>query len=428
MPAPPTVGAPARGMALLDGLEHLSKTVSEIWWTGHSQLLTAACHSTFEIFHHRPPPLSTPPVAHAGRQRVLLAFQPSEELERWAADAQVTLALPSRGVLRAAGDKIELLALAAGAGVQTPAALVVGDADPHEAGELWARAGERPLVAQLACDNLTGAGTRAVDGEQELARCLTEWRGERVKFAERLEGLPLTVSGCVTGEDVLVSSVSHQLVGYPRLTGMWGRHCGNQLVEDDELPPGVGARARGACTAIGRQLRELGFAGMFGLDLLASSEGVVLIEINPRIQGVSSLANWAEVAGGLLPLPCAHVLAFLDATPSASRLAPARLPLSQIVLYARGLTRPDGAPELGRYRLIGGELAQIDGRMELPGLDAQEALVWPFVEPRTAPAPGSKLVVLQFARHVAPITAGRHLEDWTEPWLAATERAFGVSR
>ncbi|MEV6986460.1 ATP-grasp domain-containing protein [Sphaerisporangium sp. NPDC051017] len=132
-----------------------------------------------------------------------------------------------------------------------------------------------------------------------------------------------------------MSGVSHQMVGYGPLTDVWGAHCGNQLVDGSDLTEGVAAACERVTRALGRVLREIGFLGLFGLDLLVTPDGrVVVLEINPRFQRVTSLLNAAERAAGLLPMPGVHVLAFvLDALPKAAPGAPAP-GYSQVVGYA----------------------------------------------------------------------------------------------
>jgi ATP-grasp domain len=354
---------------------------------------------------------------------VAIAFEADDATVAWAKEAGLLLLLPPRAVVDAVADKIKLLDLAAAAGVATPRATVAADARPEDAAHLWRRAGGGPLVAQLRRNNLTGAGTRPVGSQDELRECLAAWRGEEVKLAEFVDGLPLTVSGCVGPDRTLVSGISHQLVGYPRLTAVWGAHCGNQLLDDDDLPPGAARACRQMAAAIGEQLRGGGFRGMFGLDLLADAGRVLAVEINPRIQSVTSLLNVAEVEAGLLPAPGAHVLSYLLDRLPEPRCAPGPVPpLSQLVLYARRGGALLTGPPAGRLRLSDGALLPAAGcQDQLSDLASDEALLWPFAGPGDVVRPGDRLVVVQFTGRAAPVSTERRLHERAMRWLDAVE-------
>ena len=235
-------------------------------------------------------------------------------------------------IVRSAGDKIRLLAFATAAGVPTAAATVIHALDEATAARAWRG---MPVVVQRPENDLTGDGTRLIENRTQLAALGIEWQGFDVKISEYRHGLPLTVSGCVMPGETLVSGISHQLVGIRRVTKVWGADCGNQLLDDDELPAAVVSACRTACARLGDELRNIGFLGMFGLDVLADGSAVRVIEVNPRIQGVSSLINSAERDAGLLPLPGAHVLGFLGVDTLNLRTTKLRARgLSQLFIYA----------------------------------------------------------------------------------------------
>ncbi|MFL5910657.1 MAG: ATP-grasp domain-containing protein [Gaiellaceae bacterium] len=413
------------GVPLVLGLQRLSALGRRISWIGRSPVLVAACQSLVSDFGFQPfpPGVSRPRIASG---EIGLAYRPDPAVQAWAAANGISLALPPGDVVDAAGNKARLLGLARVAGVTTPSATVLDRATEDAAAVLWPPA-NGALVAQLLDDDLTGAGTRLVESAAELRACLAAWRCRPVKVAELVTGLPLTVSGCVGRESVLVSGVSHQLVGYPRLTSLWGRHCGNQLVGDAELPQGAGSGCRRACLALGRALRDTGFRGMFGVDLVATAGGVVAIEINPRIQSVSSLLAWDEARSGFLPLPFAHLLEFAGRLPEPVVAGSAGTCLSQVVLYARDGGSVHEPLPAGRYVLgRGGMRPAPRDVIDLPSLGPEEALVWPFVAGGDQFEAGERLAILQFARRVAPVDGGRQLHEWTEPWLAAVESKLGA--
>lgn len=300
-------------------------------------------------------------------------------------------------------------------------------ADPAAAARCWTSGGGRPIVVQRRVNNLTGKGTRLVTGHEELRLALRDWRGERLRVSAYLPGVPLTVSGCVTGDATVASAVSHQLVGLPGLTRFWGAHCGNQLVGDNELGAGVGAQCRRVCQRVGDQLGELGFRGAFGLDLVATSDGtVVAIEINPRFQTVVSLVQAQETAAGLLPMLGTHALALLLPAVPVRRVRTAALTLSQLVVPA---TRPgvlEAVADSGCYRLDAGELRPL-GMRQLTELRPGEALVWRHALPGDRVRPGEELVLVQLPHRAAGITERPTLDPDAQAWVDTIRRNLTVT-
>ncbi|MEU4769296.1 hypothetical protein AB0H12_39235 [Actinosynnema sp. NPDC023794] len=107
-------------------------------------------------------------------------------------------------------DKIDSLRLFERADVAVPESRVPS-ADPADTASCWAAAGGRPVVVQRRVNNLTGKGTRFVTSAAQLRAVLGDWRGVRLRVSAFVPGVPLTVSGCVTGDATAVSAVSHQL-------------------------------------------------------------------------------------------------------------------------------------------------------------------------------------------------------------------------
>ncbi|TQM79138.1 ATP-grasp domain-containing protein [Saccharothrix saharensis] len=371
---------------------------------------------------------AAPPVARrvpAGRAGMSFAPEDGTGARSWAVTRGLRLLAPVRAAVAVAADKIDAMPLFDRAGVAVPESRVVL-ADPADAASCWAAGGGRPVVVQRRVNNLTGKGTRLVTGAVELRAALDEWRGERLRVSALVPGIPLTVSGCVTGGGTAASAVSHQLVGLPELTPYWGAHCGNQLVADDELPAGVGARCGQVCERVGDQLRALGYRGAFGLDLVATPDGAVLaIEINPRFQTVVSLVQAQEIAAGLLPMLGAHALASLLPSVPVRRVRAACLPLSQLVVPAAAHGVLGAVPESGCYRLDAGRLRPRPTR-RLADLRPGEALLWRHARPGDRVRPGEELVLVQLPHRVAEVGDRPALTPDARAWVDATRRAVTV--
>jgi hypothetical protein len=415
----------ACGVNLDSGLAELEALTEEIWWRGRSKLLCHACEGVLPgmRFSTAGEPAPARPTS---RRRVGLAITPDRETAAWASAHGLDLVLPPAAVVQGAGDKTQLGELAAAADVRVPASIVIRGLDKAAAARSWK--GTR-LVVQRPENDLTGGGTRFAATPAALAALATEWRGLDVKISEHCEGLPLTVSGCVMPESTLVSGISHQLVGFERVTPLPAAHCGNQLLDDEDLPAAVVSECRRACGRLGDELRRREFLGMFGIDVLAEGPVVRVIEVNPRIQGVSSLVNAAEQAAGLLPSPGAHVLAFLGGNAGEPRTATLRSRgLSQVFVYARHRGTISATLPSGTFELAGGELRHVDAAPRLDdvaGLD-DAVLAWPFVEAGDAVRPGARVIVLQFGRRVASVGERREFLDWVEPWIIAFEARLGL--
>jgi hypothetical protein len=416
----------ACGVELDSGLAMLEELTEEIWWRGRSKLLCHACDGLLPGMRFSAANEPTP-ARRGSRRRVALSLVPDRETAAWASAYGLDLMLPPAHLVQKAGDKIRLRELATAAGVRIPASTVIRGLDEAVAARLWKGA---RLVVQRPENDLTGGGTRFVETPAALAALGVEWRGADVKVTEHCEGLPLTVSGCVLPGSTLVSEISHQLVGFERVTALPAAHCGNQLLDDNELPSAVVSECRTACARLGDELRNIGFLGMFGLDVLAEGSAVQVIEVNPRIQGVSSLVNAAEQAAGLLPLPGAHVLAFLGADAGGPRTMTLRARrLSQVFVYARHQGTISTTLPSGIFELVGGELRHVDAAPRLDDVAGRydAALAWPFVEAGDAVRPGARVIVLQFGERVAPVDDRRELLDWVEPWVTAFEDNLGLS-
>ncbi|MGW4113746.1 ATP-grasp domain-containing protein [Actinosynnema sp. NPDC004786] len=412
----------------------LRDLVPELWWHDRSPFLGDSARAAlpwlrYEHRDHRaeaaagsPAPPALARSVPAGRAGISFAPEDGAGARAWAADRGLRLLAPAGAAVAVAADKVDALGLFRRAGVAVPTPRVVL-ADPDDADSCWAAGGGRPVVVQRRANNLTGKGTRLVTDRAGLRAVLAGWRGERLRVSAYVPGIPLTVSGCVTGGATAASALSHQLVGLPELTPYWGAHCGNQLVADDELPAGVAAACRSACERVGDRLRDLGFRGAFGLDLVATGAGAVFaVEINPRFQTVVSLVQAQEEAAGLLPMLGAHALASLLPSVPVRRVRAACLALSQLVVPATDHGVLHAIPESGGYRLDAGRLRPL-GRRRLTDLRPGEALLWRHARPGDPVRPGEELVLVQLPHRVAAVGERPPLDPDALAWVHAVRRA-----
>lgn len=456
------------GVAAEEGLALLGERVDRVAWLDRSALLAASFGHPARWLRHVPvspllrtdlasaeappaePSLAVPSARDPGEGRpsarnseearpsardsgkarhFAVAFAPEHgtHATAWATAHAHRLLAPDAAVTAHAADKIHALELLRSARVAVAEHVIIPARDRRTAVAYWPA--EWPgAVLQRRENNLIGRGTLPITDPTTLAAALDAWPGHELRLSRLIPGLSLTVSACVGGDRTVVAAVSHQLVGLPELTPGWGTHCGNQLLAPEDLPAGLYERARQTAYDVGEALRERGYRGVFGLDLLEDGGDVLAVEINPRFQTVSSLVQAAEHAAGLLPTLGLHILASLLPALPTSRPSRAPVPrLSQLVVHADRHTTLTSVPPPGRYRLTP------DGRLygpdpEGPGplttLRPDEALWWPHALPGPV-GPGDELLLLQFGAHLCAPTPRPALGPTAHAWRNAAVAAFG---
>lgn len=417
------------GIPLEDARELILRRVDEIWFRARSMYLCAGLERLLSGWRFSSTLGSELEPARGGANRVAFGAQMDEQLQMWAAQNGLHLAMPSIELSRRLGDKLLLPEIAATAGVATPQSIRVqaaGSGSIVDTAMLLEQLNANHAVVQLPYNDLAGAGTRYIDDAAELKACLTEWANHDVKVAQYVSGLRLTASGIVIGANVAVSGFAYQLVGHDRLTPLWGAHCGNQLVNDENLPRDTVRRCYETVRRLGITLANDGFSGMFGVDLVVTNEEAFVIEINPRIQAVNSLLNAVELAGGMMPAPGVHLLSFLaDSDLEVAEFAPPALPYGQLMICAptAGVVRT--VPVGGRWVLNQDAARRSGAHCALDELAGDEALVWPTIATGMQVAAAARLYVLQLPGP-AILPCGQALTDLAQRWLDALEMYTGI--
>ena len=139
-----------------------------------------------------------------------------------------------------------------------------------------------------------------------------------VKIMRRIRCRQLTIEGCVTKHGTLVGPLQTELVGFPELTPFGGGWCGNEVFAAHEsklLTIELRQQAQHATEAMGEQLRQGGYRGCFGLDLLLDQDSGALYlgEMNPRITGATPMTSQAMLEADRAPLLLFHLLEWFGA-------------------------------------------------------------------------------------------------------------------
>ena len=191
------------------------------------------------------------------------------------------------------------------------------------------------------------AGTSGGLGVQRLTEDLrrqlaaSAWTS-RGCFQQELDGLPCSVVVACDGGAVEIVGMSLQFCGLPELHAEEFRFCGN--LGPLEIPPRLATALRGVLVALLQQCGEP--SGIFGVDLLLTSDICWLLEINPRIPA----SHWIyEVPG------CWNAVSCSLRPGAVFRMSPASRPKrAQLIIWTRErISFPDiPAEELLRSQAV----------------------------------------------------------------------------
>jgi hypothetical protein len=160
-----------------------------------------------------------------------------------------------------------------------------------------------PFVMQ-APGGAGGQGTYLIGAKADVERALRQMPHVERWLLSRFAGeLTINASGIVHADGVSPLPVSIQTSGVQRLGVGFGAYCGSDFAGAACLPAPVLDQARQICVRIGQWLGELGHRGVFGADIAVDGQELVVLEVNPRIQGSSWLIGCLEQ----------HLLAILGA-------------------------------------------------------------------------------------------------------------------
>jgi predicted ATP-grasp superfamily ATP-dependent carboligase len=202
--------------------------------------------------------------------------------------------------------------------------------------------------------------------------------------------------------EVFTDSLGLQLIGVPECTNRPFGFCGTDFAAAKQLPLECIDAVESMTQRTGQWLRQSGYLGAFGLDVLWVNGDLYLVEVNPRSIASSPLAARASKLLGWSDLYIEHMAAWAGLnSPKPRRLRDVvkeQAPLSQVILYnrsevalqRRGELAPDidlsvvelpecstlVEPEGELFRLISTGQATQDGYSLVPSLrNAVEAMV-----------------------------------------------------
>lgn len=284
--------------------------------------------------------LALPPVQ--GRLRsgtgAIAVWKSSATVERLTAQLGLGLANTPALIARRIENKAFFSRNALAAGLPIPPTRV-GVAGPELLRELSRIPG--PYVFQLA-HGFSGQNTHPAWSDLELEAVMERFAGRLCRVSQLVSGTPVTVTGVVSQDRLVIGSACVQLTGLPALTPHPMGSCGNDYGRPAPQAESVGELARVAA----QWLRRQGHRGVFGLDLVVGADGsITCIEINPRLVAsvpLFSLSARDRDQPGILSL---HLGAFGLGPDHEVEL---ECNWSQIILYQGGARR--GRSDLGSGR------------------------------------------------------------------------------
>jgi hypothetical protein len=157
-----------------------------------------------------------------------------------------------------------------------------------------------------------GMGTKFIRSEDDILNLKESDLGGPRSISQYVEGGDISCTGCIVGDQIVVSPPRVGIVGCTELTMNKGQFCGHDW--NTTLPEETKDRARMYTRRIGQVLQSLGYKGIFGVDMLWNFEDstVYTIEINPRLLGSSQMYALQQMELQQPPLLGLHVLAFLN--------------------------------------------------------------------------------------------------------------------
>ena len=249
----------------------------------------------------------------SGGSVLFLMFDP--RIEALAQGLGLTVAFPPAALRQHLDNKVTTTRLADRAGIPS-VPNVLAQVDSYRTLRDVAYGLGPDLVVQLPYGD-SGATTFFISSEADFLPYANQIAEQSaVKIMKRIRCRQATIEGCVTRYGTLVGPLMTELIGFAELTPYQGGWCGNEVFgasASAAMSPAIRRQAEHATVAIGEQLRQTGYWGVFGLDFLIDQDSGALYlgELNPRITGVTPLTSQAALDRCDVPLLLFHLLEWM---------------------------------------------------------------------------------------------------------------------
>jgi hypothetical protein len=260
-------------------------------------------------------PSAADQVRSAGPGAGVLFLMFDEHTEALAHNLGLKVAHPAARLRQHLDSKITTTRLATRAGISS-VPNVLAHVDSYRTLREVARELGPDLVVQLPYGD-SGATTFFISSEADYRLHADKIEAHpEVKVMKRIRCRQTTIEGCVTRRGALAGPLITELIGFPELTPFAGGWCGNEIFAPEAstlISPDVRRQAQLAVLAMGEQLRQEGYWGVFGLDFLLDQDTGTLYlgEMNPRITGATPLTNQAILDQHQPPLLLFHLMEWM---------------------------------------------------------------------------------------------------------------------
>jgi hypothetical protein len=266
-----------------------------------------------------------------------------------------------------------------------------------------------------------GKGTFVIRDESSLAYALESLErmqgGAQVVVSDRiLSAHERSVQCCVTRYGVFVGPLQKQIIANPLLANMdvadGDKFCGAEITPHDAYGAAYD-EIKGYATRIGQKIMDRGYRGIFSVDCLLDAQGTVyILEINPRITGITPLLTMLYREGQDIPFYLLHILELLgvDYSITDDYIDPIGPEGSLLILHAQHSEAMQlvSSPASGLY-----DVDTVQLQAPAIGFSGPDQLLVQRYVPNLVVKPGGRLL--------AAYTNGRVLDD-ADDLLPATQK------
>lgn len=191
-----------------------------------------------------------------------------------------------------------------------------------------------PIVIQLDKSH-TGTGTFIVKERSELEFIVNKYKATECKISEYIDGIPVTLNGCITQKDIFINGLQYQITGMLPMTNSLSTTVGNDFTLGSTYLEKYGEKFRQIMRKLGDEMRKQGFFGLFGIDAIIRESEVYVIEINARQTANIPLQTQLELLHDQVPLKLIHIAHFFGIDTSDIKVELNPLDGAQIFLRSR---------------------------------------------------------------------------------------------
>lgn len=256
----------------------------------------------------------------------LLLYKSSKSVEKICRKLDIKILAPGSEIRDPFEDKKEFRILGKKAGLRLipGETLMINDFNQLKYAEMRQKYGSR-LVFQLPDYKVGGGiGTFFIEDDEDYQQAMGFIKRRRragkkliwINVSKRIEGTAGSICACVTRHGVLCSLVQTQLVDVPQARAFAGR-SGVWLGHDwawKTFSLRIQKRAEAVARTLGAYMHQLGYRGMFGVDLVIDEkkEEVWPVECNARFTGGFPAYSMMQVVHGEVPFDAFYLLEFLN--------------------------------------------------------------------------------------------------------------------